>query len=368
MRTTVNLQQVDLGFDGDRLLTAMYSLSPADEQAGIEPGVFHSEVVERMRALPGVTAASVGEVPMGGPTWRIIVMGSEGRPELTPDQHVWIRIQPVADGHLGMLGATLIEGRDIEPTDDWNTEKVVVLGRSAVEELFPGGSPVGQRIQLSWPGYGGAGATVVGVVEDLRLDQPGALPERLAIVPMRQAPQLEAGLLIRTAGDPEALIPAVRSAMAELAPDLALTSTMSMEARASSMTLRPRVLTMLLGLFGSVALLLVAIGLYGTIAYAVTRRTRELGLRASLGAGRVSLAALFLRQGLGVTVVGIGAGVAGSVWATRFLQGLVFGTRTVDPIGLVGVSAVLFGVAFLAAYLPARRGMRIDPMVALRTE
>lgn len=368
MRTTLALERVDLGFERDGLLTAMYTLSPADEQAGIDPAVFHTEVVQRMRGLPGVVDASAGEVPMGGPTWRTIVLGSEGRPDLAPQQHTWIRIQAVSDGHLRTLGARLVEGRGIEPTDDWNTEKVVVLGQSAVAELFPGGSPLGRRIQLGWSGYGGAGAIVVGVVEDLRLDQPGLPPERLAFVALRQAARLETGLLLRTTGDPEALIPAVRSELADMAPDLALTSVMSMEKRAAGATERPRVLTMLLGFFGSVALLLVAVGLYGSIAYAVTRRTRELGLRASLGADRASLMGLMLRQGLGVTFAGIVVGVVGSIWATRLLEGLVFGAGTTDPVGLLGVSGTLLAVGGVAAFLPARRGTRIDPMVALRSD
>jgi putative ABC transport system permease protein len=368
MRTTVNLQRIDLGFDREGLLTAMYSLSPTDPRFGEELGAMHTEVVERIRALPGVTGATAGEVPLGGPTQRTIVLASDGRPDLTPADHLWIRIQPVSDGHIRTLGARLIEGRGIERTDEWSTEKVVVLGRSAAEELFPDGFPLGRRIRMSWRGYGGEGATVVGVVEDLRLDEPGAPPERLALVPLRQAPQLETGLLVRAEREPEALIPSVRAVLAEIAPEVALTSVMSMEERAASATLRPRVLTMLLGFFGFVALFLVAVGLYGTIAYAVTRRTRELGLRASLGAGRGSLLALVLRRGLGVTLVGISAGVGVSLWVTRFLEGLVFGLSTSDPAALLGVSAALFVVAAVAAYLPARKGTRIDPMVALRTE
>lgn len=367
MRTTANLQSLELGFDKDNLLTALYSLPPA-AVAGSDPGIQHLEVLEVLRALPGVTAATLGEVPMGGPTWRTIVLGSDGRPELSPEEHTWIRIQPVADDHLTTLGATLLDGRDIQTTDDWNTEKVIVLSKSTVDELFPDGSPLGQRVQLGWSGYGGSGATVVGVVEDIRLGQLGTEAERQGYVALRQSPRDETGVLIRTAGDPGALIPAVRSAVAEILPGVALTSVMSMEARTWRATVRPRILTMLLGFFGSVALLLVAVGLYGTIAYTVTRRTPELGLRASLGAGRASLAALVMKQGLGVTLVGIGVGVAGSVWATRFLRSLLFGTEPVDPMSLASVSALLFLVAALAAFLPARRGTRIDPMVALRAD
>ena len=368
MRTSLGLQRIDLGFDRAGMLTALYSLSPADEQAGIDPGVFHSDVVERLRSMPGVVSATVGEVPMGGPTWRTIVLGSEGRPELTPAEHLWLRMQPVSDGYVGAMGATLLEGRDIESTDDWNTERVIVLGRSASEELFPDGSPLGQKVRLSRSGYGGEGATVVGVVEDIRLDRPGTPPERFALVPVRQAPQLESGLMIRAAGDPEALIGSLRSEMAILAPNVALTSVMSMERRVASVTERSRVLTFLLGFFGSVALFLVAVGLYGAIAWSVTRRTPELGLRASLGAGRMALVSLVLRQSLGTTIVGILVGGLGSVAATRLFRSLLFEARSVDLVGFTGVTTILLVVALLAAWIPARRGMRVDPVVALRSE
>ena len=186
-------------------------------------------------------------------------------------------------------------------------------------------------------------------------------------MPLRQAPQLQTGILLRTVGDPESQIPTVRALLRELAPHVALTSAMSMERRAWETAGRSRVLTALLGFFGTVALLLVAVGLYGTIAYTVARRTRELGLRASLGAGRASLVVLVLRRGLGVTLVGIGLGIVGSIWTTRFLEGLLVDVGALDPTSLVGAAGVLFLVALVATYLPARRGARIDPMTSLRT-
>jgi predicted permease len=368
MRTTLALQRVDLGFDGENLLTATYALTPVDEQAGIEPGVFHPELIDRIRTLPGVLDAGVGEVPMGGPTQHGIVLGSDGNPDLNPNQHFWVRTQAVSDGFLTMMGADFVEGRDVERTDEWNTEKVVILGRSAAEELFPDGNALGGRIQLSRSGYGSPGATVVGIVEDMQFGRPDAPVERLIFLSVRQSPPLATGLLIRTAGDPEELVPAVRSTMAELAPQVALTSTMSMDARSARTTVRARVLSMLLAFFGLVALFLVAVGLYAAVAYAVTQRTRELGLRASLGAGRASLVTLVARQGLGVTAVGVVLGVVGSWWATRFLRDLVFGLEGVDAPGLLGVCVLLVAVAFVATWLPARRSMRIDPMVALRRE
>ena len=368
MRSLANMQRVDLGYDPDGLFTAIYSLTPVDEQSGIDPGTFHVEFLERVRQLPGVTAATLGEVPMGGPTWRSIVLGSEGRPDLTPALHTWVRLQPVADGNLEVLGARLLEGRDIQDTDTYDAERVVVLNERAVAELFPLGNPIGQRVQLAWSGFGGAGATVIGVVADLQLDEPGRQPELQAFVPVRQGPQLASGIMVRSRLEPGDLVPALRSALAQLSPNVVLTSTMTMQERAATITARPRVVALLLTVFGAVSLFLVAAGLYGTIAFTVAGRTRELGLRASLGADKLSLMTLVLRQGLGVTLIGIACGLIAATWATRFLQGLVFGAETLDPVVLAGVSVVLFLVACAAAILPARRAMRIDPMVALRTD
>jgi len=143
---------------------------------------------------------------------------------------------------------------------------------------------------------------------------------------------------------------------------------MTMRERTASGTARPRIVTALLSLFGAASLFLVAVGLYGTIAFAVARRTRELGLRASLGADHWSLGVLVLRQGLGVTLLGLGVGLGGAVWATRFLQGLLFGIEGVDATTLITASLGLFLVATVASYLPARKAMKIDPMLALRAD
>jgi predicted permease len=368
MRSMAELQGVDLGYDRGRMLTAIYALTPADEAAGVDLTTFHTDVLDRLRRIPGVEGATLGEVPMGGPTRRTLVMGSEGRPDITPAMHTWIRLQPVADGHLDVLGAELVEGRGIEATDERGTEPVVVLNELAAETLFPDGGAIGRRVQLSWPELGGDGATVVGIARSLQMTPPGSPRELQGFASIRQAPRLETGVMVRTSMDPTLLEPAVRAALAEVGPNIALTSVMSMADRVAAVTARPRVVTMLLGLFGAVSLVLVAAGLYGTIAFSVARRTRELGLRVSLGADRGAVLALVLRQGLGVTLLGIALGLVGSAWATRSLQGLVYGTEAMDPLTLAGASALLFGVAALAAWVPARRATAIDPMEALRAE
>jgi putative ABC transport system permease protein len=368
MRSMAALQRVDLGFRPDNLLTAVYGITPADEDAGLDPALLHVDFAERVRSLPGVTGVALGTVPMGGPSWATVIDGSDGDPEITPGQHVWMQLQPVDAGHLEVLGAQLVEGRDIEATDDWNTDRVIVINRSAALRLFPNGNPIGRRIRFGWSGYSNPGALVVGIAEDVQLTSPEAAVPLQAYLAVRQSPRLESGIMVRTSGDPEQLIPALRQALSEIAPTVALTSVMTMEERVSGLTAQSRIVTTVLGLFGAVSLLLVAVGLYGMIAFTVAHRTRELGLRASLGADRRELVSLVLRQGLFVTTIGIVIGVAISLYATRFLESLLFETVPVDPVALTSTIVVLFTISMAAVYVPARRAMKIDPMVALRTE
>ncbi len=368
MRSMANIQRAEVGYDSDGLLAGMYSLTSADGLAGVELSDFHLDFLQRVRALPGVAGATLGEVPMGGPTLRTIILSSEGRPELTPDSHFIIRSQAVADGHFGVLGAELVEGRDILATDAMDTDPVVVLNETAAEQLFPDGGALGRKVRFLDGKFQEPGATVVGIVKDLQLGEPGLAKESQTFIPMSQRPQLATGLMVRSLIDPEDLVASVRSTLEDIAPHVVLTSVMPMRERTASVTARPRVVTALLSLFGAASLFLVAVGLYGTIAFTVARRTGELGLRASLGATRWSLAALVLGQGLGVTLLGIGVGLVGAAWATRFLQGLLFGIEGIDLPAMIAACIGLSLVASVATYVPARRAMRIDPMTALRAD
>ncbi|MGI9629230.1 MAG: FtsX-like permease family protein [Longimicrobiales bacterium] len=362
------LQRFDLGYDRDGLFTAMYSLTATDEFAGIDPARFHLDALDRVRALPGVSGATLGEVPQGGPTWRTIVLASEGRPELTPETHTWIRIQPVPDGYFDVMGIPLLEGRGIEATDNENAEPVVVISELAAEELFPEGSPIGRRITLAWPELGGDGALVVGVVPQVTfggLDQP---PERQAYASLRQAARLETGVVVRSEIEPTQLTRMVAGALAELGRGTALTGAMSMDERLVTMTARPRVIALLLSVFGALSAFLVATGLYGTLSYMVTRRTKELGLRISLGADRTELVMLVVRQGLLVTLTGLVLGAFVAALAGSALEPLMLSPGGADWPAIAVVSLVLLAVAVAAALLPAMRATRVDPMVALRTD
>jgi predicted permease len=368
MRSLAAMQRTDLGFEPENLLTAVYTITPADEDAGLDPGTLHVDFAERLRALPGVTGVALGTVPMGGPRWTTIVTGSDGDAELEESSHTWMQLQPVDEGNLAVLSVELIEGRDIERADDRDSDRVIVLNQVAARQLFPEGNAIGRRLRLGWPGYGYPGATVVGVAGDVQLASPGTEIPLQAYISVRQSPQLATGVMVRATGDPLDLVPAVRSSLAEVAGNIPLTSVMTMDERAIALTARSRAVTTILGLFGAGALILVAVGLYGMIAFMVARRTREIGLRASLGADRASLATLVLKQGLTVTAIGIGVGLAASAVATRYLESLLFDTPRLDPAAMAGMAIVLFAVSMAASYVPARRAMRVDPMVALRAE
>jgi predicted permease len=275
-----SMQEVSLGYDRENLFSALYTLTPTDELAGIEPAGFHTAFLERIRAIPGVEHATLGEVPMGGPTWRNLVLSSEGRPDLTPATHSWVRIIPVTDGYLETLGIELVAGRGIEATDDADSESVVVLNELAAREYFPDGGAIGRSIRIAWPEFEIEGARVVGLTKDAQLGEVGAPAERQAYVSLRQAPRLGTGVVIRSSRTTGDLAQTVRGALVTMNPNTALTSVMSVEDRLVTVTARPRVVTAVLGIFGSVALFLVAAGLYGTIAFTVTRRTRPSEPRA----------------------------------------------------------------------------------------
>jgi len=369
LRSLARLQAVDLGYDPEGLLTATYTLTPADQDAGVDPVAFHLAFLEKVRALPGVTSATIGEVPLGGPTYRTIIMGAEGRPDLVPEMHTWVRLQPVAGNHLSLIGARMVAGREILDTDADDTERVVVLNETAARDIFPDGGALGRRIQmLPLQGFMEPGARVVGIVQDVAFEAPGSPPERQVFYAMRQDPRLGAGILVRTAGPPERLVPALRSALGELNPNVALTSVAAQDERLAEVTARPRVVSLVLTLFAGVAAFLVAAGLYGVIAFTVARRTRELGVRASLGADRLSLLGLILRYGAGIAATGVLLGALGSYWLTPFLAGLLYGVEPEDPASWLAAAGLLVAVTLAAAWLPARRATRIDPVEALRSE
>jgi predicted permease len=248
---------------------------------------------------------------------------------------------------------------------------VVLLTESAAQKYFPNEEAIGKTIKLGWgrgPGKPRAGGEVVGIVGDVKdagLNEPNA-PQ--IYLPYRQWPVQSMSVVMKTTTPPESLVAAVRQEVRAIDPNLPVSNIGSLEKIISESISQPRFYMLLLGIFATVALLLAAIGIFGVLSYAVSQRTREIGIRMALGAPGRTVVSLIVRQAMILVVSGVAAGTIAALFVSQTMTKMLFSVTPTDPITFAGVAAVLVGVALFASYLPARRATRVDPIVALRAE
>jgi putative ABC transport system permease protein len=246
---------------------------------------------------------------------------------------------------------------------------VAVINRTMAERYWPGRDPIGARITFDDPAdTASTWMTVVGIVGDVHEESLSRPVYPQVYLPLAQVPGRSLMVAVRSAGDPSALVPALRRAVRTIDPDLPLFQVATMEERVSASLARPRINAVLLGGFALTALLLAAIGIYGVIAYGVVQRTRELGIRVALGARATDVLRMVIRQGMRPVLLGVTLGLAGALAGTRVLRSLLFGVGPFDPTAFGLVTLFLLLVALAATWLPARRAGRSDPMTALRVE
>jgi putative ABC transport system permease protein len=372
MRSFWELRQVELGFDPGNVLTLHLTL-PQQEYGDSEQMVgFYEQLRERVAALPGVRAAGAAALlPLGQTTgdWGIDI---EGRVRGADDPfHGYLQI--VTPGYFETMRIPLISGRSVAGSDRADGVPVVVINERMAERYWPGQSALGQRFRIRAP-EDGPWFTVVGVAGDIRHNAIVEEPRHEMYFPHAQLPLALGGttaamnLVIRTASDPLAMAPAVRAAVRSLEPNLPVANVRSMDHVIELAVAEPRFTMALLALFAAIALLLGAVGVYGVIAYTVSRRVHEIGIRMALGAGAWSILGMVVRQGVVMVATGVALGLLAAVGATRLLATLLYGVTPTDPVTFVAVPLVLIAVALLASYLPARRATRVDPMAALRSE
>jgi len=374
LRSYANVLRVPLGFDPDHVLIAETLLSPSAYKDNAARSAFYDGVLHRVRALPSVTGAGYVNYPpltfKGGRAYFSI----EGQPPPPPaDSSRNVAVDRViSGGYLAALGVPLVRGRHLDERDRDGTPLTVVVNERFVARHWPDRDPIGRRIHF------GAGAaapwlTVVGVVGDVRqlaLDAP-AEPE--VYLPAAQVgvaapffwPQ---HLVVRSSGNPSALAAAIRRAVAEVDPDEPVANIRSMNDVFDSELLNRTTQMTLVAVFAGLALAMASIGLYGVLAYAVAQRVPEIGIRMALGADRVGVARLIVRQGGLVALAGIALGLAAALAGGRLVESLLFGVSARDPLVFAAAAATLLGVALLACWLPARRAAAVDPLVALRAE
>ncbi|HLM55515.1 MAG TPA: ABC transporter permease, partial [Pyrinomonadaceae bacterium] len=366
IKSFMRLQAVEPGFDPSGVLTMQFSLPDARYSEPQQVAAFYGQLVERVRALPGVGAAgAVSRLPLAGDR-STMGLAVEGRPVVS-GQYDEVHFRAVTPDYLRTLGVPLRAGRELEERDGPEAPQVVLVNETTARKHWPGADAVGRRVKLG-PNAQGPWVTVVGVVGDVRNFglESEARPEVYA--PHRQSPQGRMRLVLRTGGDPLGLVPAVRSAVRSLDPELPFSQVTTMEELLARSVAQRRLSTLLLGGFAGTALLLAALGIYGVMAYSVTQRAREIGIRMALGARGGDVVRMVLRQGMALALAGVACGMAAGLVAARLMRGLLYGVSAVDPLTFFGMAGVLTCVALLACYVPARRATKIDPLIALRAE
>ena len=375
IRSLAKLLQADPGFRPDHILTLSVPLPRQAYPHAAQVEGFYKQLLDRVSNLPRVESASVSnDLPLSAR--EEVSVNIEGKSNAEGQTPQAICQSWLMRNYFQTMGIPLLEGRWFTPQDRSGSEQVAIVSLSAAKKFWPGEDAIGKRIR--W-GVNGPWETVVGVVGDVSegpLNKP-LIPHVYRPYDQVSEPFLEEdpfgdwhamNLALRTLSDPASLASAVVAQVHSLDLDLAVSSIRTMTQVVSSSLAGPKFNTLLLGIFAGMALFLAAIGIYGVLAYAVAQQTHEIGVRMALGAHERDVLRLILKQGTRLALIGMGSGAIAAVFLTRLMASLLYGVSATDPITFVSIAVVLIAVALLACYFPARRAMRVDPMVALRYE
>jgi predicted permease len=377
LRTMRDLWKVDPGFEAKHVITFKVGLSSSLTRTGASAQTAFQQLLDRIRHVPGVEAAGVTlRLPLSGrdnsgPFW----LGTQAPVSMQDAPHAfYFWTDP---NYLRTMKIPLLRGRFFTPADTMKSEPVIVINSVLAHKYFPGSDPVGQTMTV--PHFGVARIVgVVGYVKNWGLNDPGTYnPSQIYLcvyqVPILNVPDLADYLtiVVRTPLDAATIMPAIKSVVYGAAANQAVYNVQTMEQEVSASMSSQRLPMLLLGAFAGLALLLASVGIYGTISYSVTQRVQEIGVRIALGASRWDVLRMILGKGIGLAVTGIIVGTAAAVLLGRVLSSfsqLLYGVKPSDPATLIAVSALLLGVAAAACFIPARRALKVDPVVALRYE
>jgi len=365
IRSVDRLIGVNPGFDPDHVLTLQTSMVGQAYRKDEVVSAKTDAMVAKLRALPGVTAAAAaGQIPLGGngDRWGFHV---QGRVVTAEDPSV--ERYSVTPEYFSVMRIPLRRGRLFTEADRAGSEAVMLVGEQTARTLWPNADPIGQHVRIG-SATDGPWRTIVGIVGDVRHRELAAPPTLQMYTPQAQVTDSFLVFVVRGDGDAAMLANDARRAIWSIASDVPVYQIAPLEDLVARSVGPRRFLMLLLECFGAVALLMTAVGLYGVISYTVSERTREIGIRAALGASRSDIVRLVLGGGLLVVSAGLGAGVLAATGATQYLQGSLYGISATDPVTFTGVIVVLFVVALIAQGIPIVRAMRVDPAVALRQE
>jgi putative ABC transport system permease protein len=368
IKSFVRLQQVNPGFNPEGMLTVQVAPPQARYGEAHKKVAFHRELLERVRALPGVQSAGTSSDVPPQNVGDVDVFEVAGQP-VPPDQN-----RPLAEriilstDYFRVMGIPLLNGRDFERADDSDAPPVAIINQTMAQRYFPGGGAVGGRIHFGDFGPGVPWITIVGVAGDVKNNGLSAEDALTIYEPYEENPGVPISLFLRSSSNPESLTAGVRDAVQAIDKDLPIANIKTGDQLLYDAAGQPRFHTLLIALFAGLALLLAAVGIYGVISYSVAQRTHELGIRLAVGARPRDVLFLVMREGMMLTLTGTVIGVVAAFGLTRLLTSLLFRVSATDPLTFLGVAALLVAVALLACWIPARRATKVDPMIALRCE
>jgi predicted permease len=362
-RSLVSLRRIDPGFSPSRVVVLSLDLS-LSKYTLAQAAAFYERLLDRARALPGVESASVASItPLSGHSPGFGFRRVEGY-EPKPNEFPWADANFISSDYFRTLGVQLVSGRDFNSTDGAASPRVAIVDEAFVQRYRGGDYSVGWHVYLDGP----EPSEVVGIVRSVRGRNLGQAPQQMVFCPVTQKPGAALTLIVRTGIDPAATLAGLRTLVPSLDPGVPVFQARTLNEQISGSLAFQRLDSILLAGFGALTLLLAALGLYGVLAYSISRRTREIGVRLALGARISDIFDLVLRQGFRLLAIGIVLGLGGAIATTTLLRSQLFGVSPFDPLVFGAVTFLLFLVAALACFLPARRAASVDPMVALRAE
>ncbi len=369
LRSFTRLTSVSPGFEPNGVVKAMVSLPQFQYSTPQQWTTFATELMTRLQAAPGMhDSACAAPLPIQDGQINL-PFEIAGNPPLPPGASNTADYVTASPRYFSVMGIPLLRGRLFNSSDSPSSPRVVVISNALARRYFADQDPIGRHLLFGgFPPTGNASREIVGVVGDVHDVSLGKKPEPMMYVAFAQAPLYGCEVIVRSTLSASAVAAAIRTETHSIDKNLPVTDVATLPGALSASVAEPRFRTLILGLFSAIALVLAAVGIFGVISYSVSRRTREIGIRIALGATRASVRSLVIRESAKLVFFGLAAGIPAALVLTRFLSTLLFNVRPADPLTFIGVAVLLALVALAASYIPARRAVRVDPVVALRYE
>jgi putative ABC transport system permease protein len=369
MRSFALVTSVNPGFDPTNVIEAEVSLPQFQYSTPQQWTAFSNELLARLHAQPGLRdSALAAPLPMDRQGQANLGFSIVGNPPLPPGKSNTADYTTVSSDYFRVMRIPLMRGRFFSEQDSPSHPNVAIISETLARRYFPNQDPIGRQMRFGFPPNSNVPREIIGVVGDLRDVALSRKPGPMMYVPFAQAPLYGGEVVVRSSSSASSVTAGIRETVRSIDKDLPVTDVESFPEAVGASVAQERFRTLLMSAFSGIALMLAAVGIFGVISYSAAQRTHEIGIRMALGAQQRNVLRLILGQGTKLALLGLGAGAAAALPLTHLMAGLLYGVSATDPLTFGAVGIVLLGVAVTACYIPARRAMRVDPMVALRHE